>query len=241
MTKAIAVIALIFACLGTARPQTLVDGERLDGIVIGQSTISDVIARYGADYKLKKWSDYSNALVYKKLGLVFYSCQADPKQEIFSIIMQAPFEVTTQKGIVLGKSTFNDLFAAYGLWNETSSAFEYERTGLYFNHVPTVFSGFEKNNRDFEQVRDNAVSAAKPAPESTAVTNDVNSDTSDDNIQERLVANYNVANREEDEDTDEISDDEGLRRIVAEHGDKIVRQIHLIEKGRLRQCHTDFR
>lgn len=230
MKKTIALVTLLLAGLGPIHAQTLVDGERLNNIVIGKSTVADVVAHYGADYKLKKWGRYSNALVYQRLGLTFYSCQGDPKREIFSIVMQAPFEIETSKGIVLGKSTFSDVFVSYGLWNETSAGFEYERSGLYFNHVAEIFSGFEESNQNFDELP--ATVAANPEP--TVVpdksTVDDRSEFSSDE-----TADMKTDGREEN------SDDEGLRKVVAEHGDKIVRQIELIEKGGLRQCQTNFR
>ena len=47
-------------------------------------------------------------------GLSFYYCQKDRVQQIFVIEMRAPYEVRTAKGIVLSKSTLDDIKRVYG-------------------------------------------------------------------------------------------------------------------------------
>ena len=260
--RKVSVLIIMLLASFSLKAQYLVDGESLDSIRIGKSTIDDVIANYGPDYNLKKYSDYSNALVYEKLGLIFYSCQDDPKREIFTIVMQSPFNVKTSKGIILGKSTFNELFEAYGKWNKNSAGFEYEKIGFYFNTDAEIPEKFESDNMNFAAVEkqsgktvvnlenispseneDFTVESdlAVESDDSDSVSDDDSNenDQSDDNLVTQnneisIIANSSNADKNPTEDKEFNSE-------IKKWGNKIVKRIELFEKGRLRQCHVDFR
>ncbi len=239
-----------------ANAQELVDGERLGNILIGKSTIYDVINTYGQNYKLKKNTDYSNVLFYEKLGLAFYSCQADPKQEIFVILMQAPFKVTTEKGIELGKSNLGNLYRKYGRWRETSSGYEYEETGMYFITQKEFWTDFEEDNKNFAQAKvtnlaknsiENVVENSLSDENAINSTNNeisenkTNIQTNNQNINSSINNSINInsnnnqnsslnnSSKERKEKDEFLSD---LKKVK----NKVIQQIELIEKGELRQC-----
>ena len=89
------------------------EGVGFDGIVVGKSTMADVIKKFGKDYNLKTHKKYSYQLIYPN-GVSFYVCQADKRKQIFDIEMRAPFEAKTSKGITIGKSTLEDIYKIYG-------------------------------------------------------------------------------------------------------------------------------
>lgn len=105
------------------------EGVGIDGIRVGKSTSADVIKKYGKSYQTKKYGKYSQAVIYPKFGLAFYSCQADKKNEVFDIEMRAPFQVKTAKGIVLGKSTLEDIQKIYG---KKKDGLEYKGVSFFY-------------------------------------------------------------------------------------------------------------
>lgn len=105
------------------------EGVGVEGIRVGKSTAADVIKKLGKGYQTKKYGKYSTAIVYPKLGLAFYSCQADKKKEIFDIEMRAPFQVKTSKGIVLGKSTLDEVYKIYG---KSKDGLEYKGVSFFY-------------------------------------------------------------------------------------------------------------
>jgi hypothetical protein len=261
MRKLIITILFLFA---STNAQELVDGEKLGNIQIGKSTIYDVIGLYGQDYKLKKNTDYSNVLVYEKLGLSFYSCQADSEQEIFVVVMQPPFVVKTQRGITLGKSTFQDLFKKYGRWSETSAGFEYEEIGLYFDHQIESWYDFEDDKFNFAQRKsgDGKFSAIEKVEGSSEVLQD-NKVLQDDKVENnalntnnnRLNSDVNQtnslnANSQFSVESNSINNSSNNRLNKPKNKSeedlfldsfkkvkkKVVTHIELIEKGGLRQC-----
>jgi hypothetical protein len=254
-------IVFIFCSSVSIHAQEFVDGERLGSIYIGKSTIYDVIGTYGQDYKLKKHSRYSNTLVYEKLGLLFYSCQADPKQEIFTIVMQPPFTVKTQKSITLGKSTFQDLFNKYGRWSEISDHFEYEEIGLYFNYEKESWSDFEEDKSNFAQQKlvDKTFSAIEKNDNRNKMLQEnglLNIDETANSIQQSSNSNQTIISNSNNQfsvdsnsrnnssntganSTKDKSEEELFLENVKKYRKKIVMQIEMIEKGGLRQC-DDF-
>ena len=90
------------------------EGVGIEGITVGSSTADSVIKKFGKNYVNKTWGKYSFSLNYAKLGLVFYYCQTDKKKEIFDIEIRAPYKAKTSKGIILGKSTVEDIKKIYG-------------------------------------------------------------------------------------------------------------------------------
>lgn len=89
------------------------EGIGFDGIVVGKSTDSDVIKKFGKKFELKKHRKYSYQMVYPN-GVSFYYCQSDKRRQIFDIELRAPFEGKTSRGITLGKSTLEEIYRIYG-------------------------------------------------------------------------------------------------------------------------------
>jgi hypothetical protein len=96
-------------------PQTsvVIDGIGVDNIRVGESTKSDVIAAYGAKFKLIEHARYSCEMVYNS-GLSFYYCYKDPQEKIFLVKVQATSKVTTGKGVLVGEDTLEDVLNIYG-------------------------------------------------------------------------------------------------------------------------------
>ena len=89
------------------------EGAGFDGLVVGRSTMADVAKKLGKDYKLKTHKKYSYQMIYPN-GLSFYVCQSDKRKQIFDIELRVPFEAKTVKGVILGKSTLQDIQKIYG-------------------------------------------------------------------------------------------------------------------------------
>jgi hypothetical protein len=98
----------------TENYKTAREGVGVDGITVGRSTADEVIKKFGKNYVKKTYGKYSFSLNYSKLGMVFYYCQTDKKKEIFDIELRAPYKAKTSKGIILGKSTVEDVRKIYG-------------------------------------------------------------------------------------------------------------------------------
>lgn len=109
----------------------VVDGVSFENVLIGKSTMKDVIAQYGSNYQLEDLGGYSFELTYKALGLAFYGCQADPNKEIFDVTIIAPAKVRTSKGIVLGKTTLADVYRIYKKQGEKTFS-DSDQEGIYF-------------------------------------------------------------------------------------------------------------
>lgn len=229
--------------LAQSREGFITEGVSLDNIVLGRSTTNDVISVYGNDYKLVNHKDYSYEMIYKKHGLSFYACQADPNKEIFVIEIQSPAKVTTSKGIILGESTMADVLRIYG---ETED-FEYENEGIYFKH----------DEQSDEEVDDDEESETKaefsdennqiknPSPgttESTFIIDNeevVNIRSGSLNQSNNLAVNEN--NVGSNNAIGKNSDDSTLNHREDKKGkNKIVKYIELIEKSGLRQCDSKF-
>ncbi len=234
----------------------VIEGESLDNIAIGKSTMDEVIAFYGADYKLITHGKYSYEMIYRKLGLSFYSCQNDPNKEIFSIHIQAPFKATTGKGIVLNESTFDDVFRAYGKWEKNSMGFEYEKEGLYFDYEEETVEDSEETEETENQP--NAVNSDEKT-ENTGFTIDGESGRENtfiidgEEVTELRTgtltngydAPFDIEQKEEgssdsierEESSDESETDKSEEKIIKA---KIVKRIQLVEKNGLRQCDSKF-
>jgi hypothetical protein len=108
------------------------EGKGMDGFTIGKSTMDDVVRKFGRDYKWTVNKKYSFQMTYSKLGLSFYICQSDPKKQIFVLEMRAPYKAKTSRGIVLGRSTLEDINKAYG---KAQSGTEYRGISFYYNKI----------------------------------------------------------------------------------------------------------
>lgn len=97
----------------SSRAGYITEGVGVESIVVGKSTKEDILKKYGSDFKIVKHNEYSLEIVYEKIGLSFYYCQQDPNAEIFVIEVEPPYRGRTSKGIVMGKSTREDVVKAY--------------------------------------------------------------------------------------------------------------------------------
>ncbi len=105
------------------------EGVGFDGLTVGKSTRADVVKKYGKDYKWIAHKKYSYQMAYPKLGLSFYICQSDKKQQIFDIEIRAPFAARTSRGVVLGKSTVDDIYKLYG---RSKDGLEYRGVSFFY-------------------------------------------------------------------------------------------------------------
>ena len=220
---------------------SVTEGESIDQIVIGSSTAGDVVARYGADYKLVKHKQYSYEMIYKNLGLAFYYCAADPNKEIFVVEVEPPSRAVTAKGVTLGESSLADVFRLYGGESEGGDA-EYD--GISF------FAEIDDSEEDGEDDRD-AVPAVNSAPPATKVeeATELRADLSNIGLDNNDVPQNSIRQSEsENEETDEQNEleTETVATKPATANDerkaksKIVKRIELFEKGGLRQCDAKF-
>lgn len=131
-------LVLLFFCLiSGANAQTLEikEGVGVRGIIVGKSTVKDVEARLGKPDKVVLHKKYSKQLLYRELGLSFYSCQSDKKQKIFVIEIKRPFKGKTTRGVELGSSIRKDVEKLYGSGNKKYRGKEYR--GIEFYYTPT--------------------------------------------------------------------------------------------------------
>jgi hypothetical protein len=258
---------VLFACasvsvssLAQSREGDVVEGDHFEGVVIGKSTMNEVRAAYGEDYELVKHRDYSFEMLYKNLGLSFYSCQRDPQNEIFTVEIKAPFRATTSKGVVLGESTLADVFRIYGKASETSAGFEYEGVSFFFLKTGEA----EEPAEETAAVTD-AADAEAEKPDSTVdpasgaenvfvidieeLTNfRAGSLKSGNDLPfepvEEVTAETANSETEETEETEAaeivVEKDESDQIDEKAAKARIVNRIELIEKSGLRQCETKF-
>jgi hypothetical protein len=108
------------------------EGVGIEGIVVGRSTMDDVVRKFGKDYKLVNHKKYSSQLRYGNLGLSFYYCYADKRKVIFVIETKSPYKGKTSKGIILRESTVEDIEKKYG---RSKSGLEYRGINFYYNKI----------------------------------------------------------------------------------------------------------
>lgn len=113
----------------TEKLATVYEGKGLEGIVVGKSTMGDVMKKFGT-YRWEVNKKYSYQMTYDKLGLSFYICQSDKLREVFLIEIKSPYKAKTSKGIILGKSTKEETEKIYGAPND---GFEYPGISFYYN------------------------------------------------------------------------------------------------------------
>ena len=105
------------------------DGVGIGGVAVGVSTAADVEARYGTKYELLNRNDYSYRMDYADMGLAFYYCYKDEQKRVFLV---EAHQGVTSKGIVVGKSTLNDVLKLYGEQKGVSHSYIYEYEGIQF-------------------------------------------------------------------------------------------------------------
>src|SRR4051812_12408281 len=90
------------------------EGIGIDGVAVGYSTMETVAARYGKEFRLVEHGTYSYEMDYADLGFSFWYRHEDPQKKIFCITLKPPCQCFTARGILVGKSTIQDVFNAYG-------------------------------------------------------------------------------------------------------------------------------
>lgn len=246
-TSIFGVVILFYSIIGViSSAQSLEgvvnEGESLDNIKIGKSTADDVISKYGENYKLINHRKYSYEMIYKELGLSFYYCQNDAKKEIFVIEIEPPFKAVTGKGIILGESTFADVFNAYGKWDKSSAGFEYE--GVYFDYDEDVDGEDSEDVRyssvvqtpEINQMPKSAQAAELPIPENLQVER-IEEPLGGRTEQADIVLDgLDVADTGKDDEEDLKDEAERESQEDKETKARIVKRIELVEKSGLRQC-----
>jgi hypothetical protein len=114
------------------KPNVIKEGSGIEGIVVGKSTMDDVIKKFGKDYNWITNKKYSYQMAYAKLGLSFYICQSDKRKEIFVIEIKSPYRAKTSRGVRLGQSTVEEIEKTYG---KLKSGLEYRGISFYYNRV----------------------------------------------------------------------------------------------------------
>jgi len=112
-------------------------GEGTGGVKLGVSSVSDVQKLFG-DVKIKREKSKRNgqiytdrALTYKKKGLKFFALD-DPSNIIYSIEVSMK-GARTEKDILVGSSTQDDVLKAYGEPSYRSpESLEYDGMGVVF-------------------------------------------------------------------------------------------------------------
>lgn len=137
LTVALAILVSSFLPFSIAEAQStkqkvkvVREGVGFDGIVVGRSTESDVIRKYGKPVETKKHRKYSYQLKYAN-GMSFYYCQSDKRKQIFDIELRAPFEAKTSRGITIGKSTLEDIYRIYGK-RKADEGLQYRGVSFYY-------------------------------------------------------------------------------------------------------------
>jgi hypothetical protein len=106
-----------------ARTRELIsEGLSVGRIYVGRSTAADVADVYGKTFETVEHGAQPSELRYASLGLSFYYCREDEQKRIVRVEARPPFEGFTARGIILGKSTLNDVLKAYGQSEPKSSA-----------------------------------------------------------------------------------------------------------------------
>jgi hypothetical protein len=118
--------------LPAQKPNVVREGFGIEGIVVGKSTMDDIIKKFGRDYNWITNKKYSYQMAYPKLGLSFYICQADKRKEVFVIEIKSPYRAKTSRGVVLGQSTVEEIEKTYG---KLKSGLEYRGISFYYNRV----------------------------------------------------------------------------------------------------------
>lgn len=110
------------------------EGVGIEGIIVGKSTKQDVIKKFGKDYKWIVHRKYSYQMAYPN-GLSFYICQSDKKQQIFDIEINLPYKAKTSRGVILNKSTVEDVYKIYGKPSGSASSESLEYKGVNFSYT----------------------------------------------------------------------------------------------------------
>ena len=118
-------------------------GLGIDGIAVGYSTKTTVVAKYGAEDSLTEHNKYSYEMKYLDEGISFWYRSDDADQKIFAISLWPESRAFTGRGIVVGQSTLKDVFDAYGkaefgtTTSEKSWYVEYQGISFHVEYKPS--------------------------------------------------------------------------------------------------------
>lgn len=124
--KKVIVLFLVAAGISVAFVQQatvlLIPGKGIESgyVTVGATTSTEIKTKFGAAYKEEKHyteingtkKHFSTERAYVKQGISFYF--KPDKDTVFCIKVRAPYKAKTEKGIVLGTSTMQDVRDAYG-------------------------------------------------------------------------------------------------------------------------------
>lgn len=113
------------------KPLVIKEGVGVQGVVIGKSTKSEIEKAVGKNYKWVTNKKYSYQMIYPN-GVSFYFCQAEKTPQVFDIEMRSPFEAETSRGVVLRKSTLEDVKKIYG---KSITGLRYRGIEFYYETV----------------------------------------------------------------------------------------------------------
>jgi len=140
LTLSVLVMGSLLANVGqsTSHEWTYItEGVGISGIFINKSTASDVAVAFGNKFTVHTHNEYSREIQYTDLGLSFYYCLKDKQKRIFLIEVH---HGTTQKGIMIGRSTLHDVYDFYGKEDDRgscdSASCVYEYKGVQFYVEP---------------------------------------------------------------------------------------------------------
>jgi hypothetical protein len=129
----------LFSCRSSIseNEHTLIAGKGFDNIEVEKTPLTEIIETCGNNFSIDTFYTpiftpndfltvdsvdrkriYSIKYAFNNLGLAFFF--RSNQQTPFSILIYSPFKGITDKGIILNKSTFNDVIKKYG---ETSWSF----------------------------------------------------------------------------------------------------------------------
>jgi hypothetical protein len=115
LSNALTVWCAPYAAISQEQPLVYAaEGIGIDGVAVGHSTMETVAARYGKEFKLVEHGTNSYEMEYSDLGFSFWYRHEDPQKKIYSITLKPPCQCFTARGILVGKSTLQDVFNAYG-------------------------------------------------------------------------------------------------------------------------------
>ncbi|MCO6510488.1 MAG: hypothetical protein J5I65_06810 [Aridibacter famidurans] len=119
---------------GNTKPVIIEPGAGFDGLQVGVTMIEEVIARFGEEYAIITHGSYSQQFVYKRIGVSFYVCNADPQRQIFVIELAPPFRAKTGDGIELGNTTLAKIREKSGEpSDEFNNGLEYSGIHYYYD------------------------------------------------------------------------------------------------------------
>ena len=133
--------------------KTIIEGQGVGGIVVGQSSRSDVLAVFGDDFELVRIRVSRFQMDYKKRGITFEYNPKDMNEIIQSIYFNQNFSGQTSKGIVMNKSSEQDVVTTYKNIATRQTSENHGTLGVvlamgtkfYYERDPRVIPAYQKN------------------------------------------------------------------------------------------------